>query len=95
MPEAKALSSVTSVGKVDVSAVTLGPSSSNVNAEVIFAVASADLAELRAAFPERRFYRLTYHAEGAPVRIRPIADRSTAAPPKAADPKRLTPAGGP
>lgn len=40
--------------------------------DVLFAYPEADLDALRRAFPERRLYRMTYSAEGEPVRVVPL-----------------------
>ena len=40
--------------------------------DVLFAYPEADLELLRQDFPDRRFYRMTYHSEGELVRVRPL-----------------------
>ncbi len=40
--------------------------------DVLFAYPEADLELLRRDFPDRRFYRMTYHSEGELVRVRPL-----------------------
>ena len=44
--------------------------------EVIFAYPEADIEVIRKAFPERTLYRMTYSAEGDPVRVRPLGEAS-------------------
>jgi hypothetical protein len=40
--------------------------------DVLYVRASADVAALRARFPERKLYRMLFRRQGAPIALQPI-----------------------